>query len=92
MFRDAALGLPDYVNNETNWPAYAVMLHACELALKAFCDQSVEDGAAARRASNHDLQGWYDLALEYGLPPDAHTAQGIELGRDPCEPLYSVSW
>jgi hypothetical protein len=75
MFRTAALGMPAYVNGDQNWPAYALMLHACELALKAFCNQSV----ANDRASNHDLQGWYRIALQNGLPDDQHVAAGIDV-------------
>ena len=82
MFRRAALGLPDYVNGEQNWPAYALLLHACELALKAFCDQSVADGKPSARAPNHDLQGWYRIAVQYGLSADPHVADGIDILAD----------
>ena len=79
MFRTAALGMSAYVNGEQNWPAYALMLHACELTLKAFCDQSVVNGKPSARAANHDLQGWYRIALQYGLPADQHVADGISI-------------
>lgn len=80
MFRGAAIGLPDYAGAETNWPAYALMLHACELALKAFCDQSVANGQpSAARVPNHDLQGWYNLALRYGLAADPHIADCVDV-------------
>ena len=77
MFRTAALGLPAYVGADQNWPAYALLLHACELALKAFCDQAVVNGKPSARASNHDLQGWYRIAVQYGLPDDPHVADAI---------------
>ena len=79
MFRTGALGLPAYVNGEQNWPAYALLLHACELALKAFCDQSVANGKPIARAANHDLQEWYRIARQYGLPADPHVAEGIDI-------------
>ena len=79
MFSEAAMELPDYVSGETNWPAYALMLHACELALKAFCDQSVANGKPSARAPNHDLQGWYNLALQYGLDAGPHVAEGVNI-------------
>jgi hypothetical protein len=79
MFRDAALNLPAYVNADVNWPAYALLLHACELALKAFCDQSVANSKPPARASNHDLKGWYAIACQYGLPVDPNIAEGIEI-------------
>ena len=56
MFRTAALDLPAYVGADQNWLAYALLLHACELALKAFCDQAVVNGKPSARASNHDLK------------------------------------
>jgi hypothetical protein len=79
MFRNAALRLTNYVGPEQNWPAYALLLHACELALKAFCDQSVANGKPSDRAPNHDLQGWYRLALQYGLPADPPVANAIDI-------------
>jgi hypothetical protein len=82
MFRTAALGLPAYVNGEQNWPAYALLLHACELALKAYCDQSVANGKPSDRAPNHDLQGWYRIAVQYGLPADPHVADVIDVLAD----------
>ena len=78
MFRDAASGLPDIVNAEQNWPKYALLLHACELTLKAFCAQSVANGEADARASNHNLQEWDDIALQYGLPVNQHMADCID--------------
>jgi hypothetical protein len=62
--------------------AYALLLHACELALKAFCDQSVSNGKPSARAPNHDLQGWYRIALQYGLPADPHVTDGIDILAD----------
>lgn len=79
MFRSAAVWLPAYVNSEQNWPAYALLLHACELALKAFCDQCAANETPSARAPNHDLQGWYRIALQYGLPADPHVADGIDI-------------
>jgi len=79
MFRAAALELPSYVNAEVNWPTYALLLHACELTLKAFCDQSVANGKPSARAPNHDLKGWYTIALQHGLPTDQHVANGINI-------------
>lgn len=89
LFRDAAIGLPSYVSNETNWPAYALMLHACELALKAFCDQSIMNGKQSTRVPNHDLQGWYNLARQYGLPADPHIAACINILSEIHESHYT---
>ena len=47
MFRDAAMQLPDYVNSEPNWPRYALLMHAIELALKAYARHFYPDGIPA---------------------------------------------
>ena len=71
MFRDAAMRLPDYSNGEQFWPTYALLTHAIELSLKAFAQHSVENGRPpGKEPRQHDLQGWYQLAFEYGLPDE----------------------
>jgi hypothetical protein len=37
------------------------------------------NGHPNARAPNHDLQGWYTQALQYGLPPDPHVGEGISI-------------
>ena len=78
MFRAAAAGLSDYLNGEQFLPKYALFTHAIELSLKAFALHSV---AAAKppssRPNNHDLRGWYDVAL--GLPDDPGIANNINV-------------
>ncbi len=76
MFRDATIKLVDYSNSEQNLPKYALLTHAIELSLKAFALHSVPP--EIRRPRNHDLRGWYRLALEYGLPDDPHIAKNID--------------
>jgi hypothetical protein len=77
MFRAAAMRLADYVNGEPNWPKYALLTHAIELALKAFVDHSGKSGG--QRPSNHDLTAWYQLALQCGLPDEPNVAQHINV-------------
>src|SRR5450830_1891123 len=80
MFRDAAIKLPDYSNGEQYWPKYALLTHAIELALKAFDKYSVAIGKPpGNRPSNHDLRGWYDIALQYGLPDEPSVAENIDI-------------
>ena len=68
MFQAAASKLVSYTSGEQNWPRYAVLLHAIELALKAFAKQCEMQGVTlGNPPSNHDLQGWYDLAVQNGL-------------------------
>jgi hypothetical protein len=66
VFRDAAGRLPDYLNGGQFWPKYALLTHAIELSLKAFVQYSVGQ-PPNKQPSNHDLVGWYRLALECGL-------------------------
>jgi len=80
MFRAAAMKLVDYSSAEPNWPKYALTTHAIELALKAFAMHCVEQGASlAKEPKQHDLVGWYLLALEYGLPEDPDIRRNIDL-------------
>ena len=81
MFRAAASELSDYVNGEQNWPKYALLTHAIELSLKAFAEHSIQNGKPhpARRPDNHDLRGWYDVALQYGLQSEPSVAENVDL-------------
>jgi hypothetical protein len=78
MFKEAAAGLVAYSSSEQNWPRYALLLHAMELALKAFLKQREMQGVQlTKRPHNHDLKGWYDLAVQHGLKDDPQIAQYI---------------
>jgi len=77
MFRSATIGLADYSNGEQNLPKYALLTHSIELSLKAFALHSVATGKPLSRPPNHDLRGWYQLALQYGLPNDPRIAENI---------------
>jgi hypothetical protein len=74
MFMNAAIGppsLPDYVANERNWPKIALLTHAIELSLKAFAAHAVQSGKPGKsEPRHHDLRGWYELAVHYGLKDD----------------------
>jgi hypothetical protein len=78
MFRDAAMRLPDYSGAEQFWPKYALLTHAIELSLKAFVHYSVQNGKPlSKEPANHDLSGWYRLALQYGLQDEPGVAGNI---------------
>jgi len=79
MFRDAAANLVAYTSSEQNWPRYALLLHAIELALKAFVKQCEMHGSQLGKLPlhNHDLLGWYDLAIKHGLKDDPRIAKNI---------------
>ena len=80
LFRDAAIRLPDYSNGEQYWPKYALLTHAIELALKAFADYSIESGKPpGQEPKQHDLLGWYRLAVQYGLAEDRSISDNLEV-------------
>ena len=74
MFREAAVSLPDYRNGERFWPKYALLTHAIELSLKAFVGNP-----PGNQPHNHDLQGWYRLAVERGLPDEPGLKDNVDL-------------
>ena len=71
MFHNAASepALPDYRNGEPFWPKYALVTHTIELSLKAFFHHSIDRGKPApmKEPRQHDLLGWYQVAVDYGL-------------------------
>jgi hypothetical protein len=81
MFSYAANELSDYSGAELNWPKYALLTHGIELSLKAFTDHSISIGKSppTKEPKQHDLIGWYKLALQYGLLDDPAVAENIEL-------------
>lgn len=57
-----------------------MLTHAMELTLKAFADHSGHDpNDLSKRVPNHDLRGWYKLAVGYGLPDHPTIAEHIEV-------------
>jgi hypothetical protein len=58
----------------------ALLTHATELALKAFVLHAVESGSHAaptKPPANHDLESWYQTAVDFGLPNDEGLAERI---------------
>jgi hypothetical protein len=79
LLRDATIGGAGYVNAELNWPKYGLLLQAIELALKAYCYQCFDDGRPQTKGlANHDLKGWYEAALSFGLCPVPELANGLD--------------
>jgi hypothetical protein len=72
--------LADYVNGEQNWPKYALLTHAIELALKAFAYHSIEQGKpTGKEPKQHDLLAWYQLAIQYGLAADQRITDNLNI-------------
>jgi len=69
--------LPDSRNGEQNWPKYALVTHAIELALKGFAFHSVSGKTIPNEPRQHDLVGWYEVAVGFGLENDASIAENI---------------
>src|ERR1700684_1716800 len=79
MFRTAAMELSEYSNGGQFLPKYALLTHAIELSLKAFALHSVSIGKPpGARPKNHDLRGWYRLALQYGLQDEPSITENID--------------
>jgi hypothetical protein len=90
MFRNAAIGVSDYVNGEPFWPRYALITHAIELALKAFVRHCAAGAAQPlQEPRQHDLSGWYALALQYGLQNDPTIARNIDVLNELHSTHYS---
>jgi hypothetical protein len=80
VFSDATIGGVDYVGAEMNWPKYALLLQAIELALKAYCYQCSAAGQPLPKSlHNHDLKGWYEAACCYGLRPIPELADSLHI-------------
>ncbi len=71
QFRRGADKLEDMESAEPNWPKYALLGHAVELALKAvpkyFEQSETYQKPNAAKPANHDLVGQYDWAKLHGL-------------------------
>jgi hypothetical protein len=81
LFSHATIGGVGYVDAEMNWPKYALLLQAIELALKAYCYQCFADGQPRPKKGlrNHDLKAWYDIACRYGLRPIPELAASLDI-------------
>ena len=80
MFKQAATAIScDYVNGQQNWPKYALLCHAAELALKAFVRAKEAQGTAVRTHNlhNHNLLGWYQLSVQCGLTHSVEMEENI---------------
>jgi hypothetical protein len=70
MYREQAIGMPDIVNGQPNWPRYFLLAHATELAIQAVL-VSAKTGAVGRAVgpapSGHDLSALYEYACKHGL-------------------------
>jgi hypothetical protein len=76
------MGLPSARNGEQNWPRCALLSHAIELALKAFAFHSAGDGPIPNEPRQHDLVGWYKLAVGYGLEDEPAIADSVGFMND----------
>jgi hypothetical protein len=65
------------VNGEQNWPRYALITHAIELALKGFALQHSNVGKVPGDPKRHDLMGWYQAAIAFGLKCEPGMTENI---------------
>lgn len=77
LFMKFAIGGVAYDNGEMNWPKYALLLQAIELALKAY---SLQDRRPEPKGlHNHDLKGRYEFACVCGLPFMPEVAERLDI-------------
>jgi hypothetical protein len=70
MYRDQAIGMPDIVNGQPNWPRYFLLSHAAELAMRAVlvsAKTAASGRAVGQEPSKHDLSALYEFACKHGL-------------------------
>jgi hypothetical protein len=61
-----------------NWPGYALLFHACELTLKAYCLQY----APRVPLPKHPLKRLYKIAEQHGLVLPANIAPDLDVLED----------
>jgi hypothetical protein len=88
QFRAAAAGLADYVNGEQNWPKYALVTHAIELTLKGFVLHFARGARVPGDPKRHDLAGWYEAAVSFGLEREPTIEQNVALLNELHESHY----
>jgi hypothetical protein len=70
MYREQAIGMPDIVNGQPNWPRYFLLAHAAELAIRAvlvFAKTGPSSRAVGQEPNRHDLSALYEYACKHGL-------------------------
>jgi hypothetical protein len=68
MYRDQAIGMPDIVSGQPNWPRYFLLAHAVELAIRAVLVSAKTSGrAGGSEPANHDLSALYEHACKLGV-------------------------
>jgi hypothetical protein len=84
QFQTAATSLVGYVNGQINWPSYALLFHACELTLKAYCLQY----APGVPLPKHSLKKLYEIAEQHGLVLPANITQALDVLED----MHAQHW
>ena len=84
QYQAASIFLPDYTGCQINWPAYTLIFHACELALKAYSQRHAPGVPLPR----HSLKRLYAVASTHGLtlPLDSISA------LDVLEDMHAEHW
>ena len=88
QFRAAAAGLSDYVNGEQNWPKYALVTHAIELALKGLVLHVGQGGRIPGDPRRHDLVGWHEAAMKLGLKREPEIEKNVAILNELHESHY----
>jgi hypothetical protein len=84
QFRDQAIGMPDIVNGQPNWPRYFLLAHAAELAIRAILVHAkTTNGKTVGQAPGvHDLSGLYAHACQNGLKANPQVLSELQYLSD----------
>lgn len=84
QFQSAATFLADYVNGQINWPSYALLFHACELVLKAYCLTY----APGCHFPKHSLRKLHEIAEQHGLVLPSNIVPALDVLED----MHAQHW
>jgi hypothetical protein len=92
QFREAATRLPDSRNGDQNWPKYALITSRHRTGVEGLVFHSAASKTILNEPRQHDLVGWYEAAVRFGLEYDATTAENVGFLTCPgrctlCKPI-----
>ena len=78
QYQAAAIQLSGYINGQINWPAYTLVFHGCELALKAYNLQH----ASGVRLPKHSLKDLYAIASRHSFSLSSDSIAALDVLED----------
>lgn len=79
QYQAAAIQLSGYIKGgQINWPAYMLVFHGCELALKAYCLRH----ASGVHLPKHSLKNLYAIASAHGFSLSSDSIAALDVLED----------